>query len=209
MARGTSKGDIGPNAIVVERALIKEEIDNIVEIVRGFEDELKGFNYQEFKDAPTDVQVTKRPGYTREVGLKNVFMNVLDMGNKRDRKMLKEMVMHDVIRAVGKRGKMTFDGISKGADEALPTLTFSLTASEADAERVAGELRHHRADPGRLDLRRFDLGVRHRLERRLADELLGAGLVQLAELGAADADDGDLIAKLRTHSGDPLEGATP
>jgi hypothetical protein len=139
MARGTSKGDIGPNAIVVERALIKEEIDNIVEIVRGFEDELKGFNYQEFKDAPTDVQVTKRPGYTREVGLKNVFMNVLDMGNKRDRKMLKEMVMHDVIKAVGQRGKMTFDGISKGPDEALPTLTFTLTASEADAERVAAD----------------------------------------------------------------------
>ena len=45
------------------------------------------------------------------------------------------------------------------------------------------------------------LRVRHRLERRVADQLLGAGLVELAEARAADADDRDLVFELVAHAG--------
>ena len=70
---------------------------------------------------------------------------------------------------------------------------------ERVAERVAGELRHHRADPRRFDLLRLDRGIGHRLERRVADELLGARLVELAEARAADADDGDFVFEIAWH----------
>ena len=132
MARGTSKADIGPMAVEVVKAQIKYEVEHITEVVKELEAKYPGFNYEEFRTAPADVRVNKKPGNSTEVGLKSVFLNVLNLARKEDRKALKEMVLHDVVRAVGIEAKVTYDGISKASDDLRPTLNFTLTVERED-----------------------------------------------------------------------------
>lgn len=119
-------------AVRAVKAEIKYEIEHITEVVKRLEKKYPGFNYDEFVKAPRDVQITKKPGYSREVGLKSVFLNVLSLENKEDRKALKEMVLHDVIKSVGIAAKVTYDGISRGDEEARPTLNFALSVDKED-----------------------------------------------------------------------------
>lgn len=117
---------------VVVQNQIKYEVEHITEVVKELEAKYPGFNYEEFKKAPADVRVNKKPGNSTEVGLKSVFLNVLDLSIKDDRKALQQMVLHDVVRAVGIEAKVAYNGIIKGPDDIRPTLAFTLTVDRED-----------------------------------------------------------------------------
>src|SRR5439155_543118 len=70
---------------------------------------------------------------------------------------------------------------------------------ERVGERVAAEGGHDGAHPRRLDALALAARIRERLVDRVAEEVLGALLVELAEGRAADADDGDLGAQVERH----------
>jgi hypothetical protein len=91
-----------------------------------------------------------------------------------------------VADGVGARGAVVLDARDRAVVEPE-------RVAERDRRLAAAGARQVRAEVGRLDLARIDAGVVVRLERRVADELLVAALVAIAELRAADADDGDLV----------------
>src|SRR5262249_55208232 len=68
--------------------------------------------------------------------------------------------------------------------------------------------RHHGPDPGGLDALALAAGVAERLVDGVAEEVLGAPVVELAELRAADAHDGDLVPELERHAIPPRDDAS-
>src|SRR5437773_5640836 len=103
----------------------------------------------------------------------------------------------DVVHARGDREAAVAEGVRPRRAVVLDPRDGPVVEAERVGERDrrlaaagAGEVR---AQVGGLDLGRLDAGVGVGLEGGVADELLEAPLVAIAELRAADADDRDLV----------------
>jgi hypothetical protein len=117
----------------------------------------------------------------------------------------------DVVGAGGDRQTGVAEGVGAGGAVVLDSRDRAVVeaqrVAEGDRGLAARGARHVRAQVGGLDLLRVDLRVGVGLEGRLADEILVAEVVEIAEIGAADADYRDLvphfiILKIFHHSRD-------
>ena len=111
---------------------------------------------------------------------------------------------HDVVLAGRDREARVAERVGAGGAEVLDPrdgpIVEAQRIGERDARLAALAVRQIGADVGRVDLARIDLRVGVRLEGRVADLVLVGRVVEVAELRAADADHGHLVAD-RVHSG--------
>src|SRR5207253_7247000 len=107
---------------------------------------------------------------------------------------------HDVVHAGGDGEAGVPERIHAGGAVVLDAGHGAAEELQGIGQRVAPEGRHDRPDPRRLNSVPLTPCVGERLAHGVAHEVLGALVVELAELRTADAHDGDLLAQLDRHA---------
>src|SRR5260370_13939559 len=107
---------------------------------------------------------------------------------------------HDVVLPGGDREAGVAEGVHARGAVVLHTRHGAAEELERVGECVAAEGGHDGAHPRRLDALPLAARIRERLVDRVAEEVLGTLVVELAERRAADAHDGDAGAQVERHA---------
>ena len=105
----------------------------------------------------------------------------------------------DVVHAGGDRQAGVAEGVHARRAVVLHPRDRPAEQLERVGESVPTEGGGHGSHPGGLDAVALAAGVGQRLVHRVAQQVLGALIVQLAELRASHADDGHGLAEIDRH----------